>query len=140
MKKFDLDCLLYRFYVYRNKTTQLTIMDVDFPSVNPNYILTIAAHFRTRQDIQMSIVAYNSAMSYVKDYVAEFCRCDFELDHLFGTKKFLEKIDYKLPEAKMLVEGPIDEPVLGYVYFQMKTNKKDFFQFLDKHLVPSKSF
>lgn len=71
--------------------------------------------------------------------MAEFFRCDFELAHLFGTKKFLAKIDYKPPEAKILAEGPIDEPMLGYVYLENKTNKKDFFRFLDKHLVPSKA-
>ena len=83
----------------------------------------------------MSMAAYSVAICYLKDYVAEFCRCEFELDHLFEIEQFLAKIDYKMPEAEILVEGPIYEPVLGYVYLQ----KKDFFHFLDKHLVPSKA-
>ena len=78
----------------------------------------------------MSIVAYNAAMNYLKDYVAEFCRCNFELAHLFGTEKFLAKIDYKLLEAEILAEGPINEPMLGYIYLQKKTNKKEFFRVL----------
>lgn len=40
---------------------------------------------------------------------------------------------------EILAEGQIDEPMLGYVYMQRKTNKKDFFEVLDKHLVPSKA-
>ena len=77
-------------------------------------------------------------MNFLKNYVVEFCRCDFELAHLFGTEKLLEKNNYKLLEAKFLAEGRIEEPVLKYVYLQKKTNKKDFFQVLYKHPVPTK--
>lgn len=86
----------------------------------------------------MSIAAYSVAMNYLKDYVVGFCRCDYKLAHLFRTEKFLAKLDYKLPEVELLAEGPINESVLGYVYFQKKTKTKDFFRVLDKHLVPSK--
>lgn len=58
--------------------------------------------------------------------------------YLFGTEKYLAKIDFVLPEAELLAEGPIDEPVLGFVHKQQKWNKKDFFRVLDKHLVPTK--
>ena len=75
----------------------------------------------------MSIDAYSVTMNYLQDYVAEFCRCDFELAHLFGTEYFLANIDYKLPKVEILAEGPIDEPVLGYVYMKKKANKKDLF-------------
>ena len=77
-------------------------------------------------------------MNYLKEYFSEFCRCDFELAHLFGTKKLLAKIDYKLPEAETLAEPPIDELVQGYVYLQKNTNKKDFFWVLDKNLIPTR--
>ena len=60
-------------------------MDADFPSINPNDILTIVAHFRTRQNDQMNITTYSAAMNYLKDYVTELCQCDFKLAHLFGT-------------------------------------------------------
>lgn len=93
-----------------------------------------------RQNDQINIVAYISAMNYLKDYVIQFCKCDFKSDHPFGTKKFLAKVDLKLPEAEILAERPIDEHGLGYVYLQKKTNKKDFFRVLDKHLDRPKAF
>ena len=70
--------------------------------------------------------AYHAALSFLKDNVAEFCRCDYELAHLFGTEDFVAKIDYVLLEAKLLAGGPIHEPVLGFVNTTKKTNKKDF--------------
>ena len=97
-----------------------------------------AAHLRSCQNDQMSIVAYTTVMNFLKDYVVEFCRSYFELVRLFGTKKLLGKIDYKLLEAKILLEGHVEEPELGYVYLQRKTNKKYFFRVLDINLVPSK--
>ena len=88
---------------------------------------------------KLSIRAYHIVLSFLKDYVVELCRCDFELAHLFGTKKFLAKIYFKLLEEEILDEGPIDESVLGFIYMQKKTNYKDFLRVLDKHLVPSKA-
>lgn len=76
-------------------------------------------------------------MNFLKDYVVEFYRCDFELSALFETEKLLAKIDYKLSEAEILAEGPIDKHVLGYVYLQKNNNKKDNFRIIDKHLVPT---
>ena len=61
-------------------------------------------------------------MNYLKDYVVEFCRCDFEVAHLIRTEKLLEKIDCKLPEAEILAEEPINEPILGDIYLEKKTN------------------
>lgn len=63
-------------------------------------------------------------MNYLKDYVAEFYRCDFQLAYLFKTKTFLAMINYKLPEADILAEGAINEPVLGYVYFKKEYKEK----------------
>lgn len=83
--------------------------------------------------------AYNAALNFLKGYVAEFCRCDYELAHLFGTANFLAKIEITLPESNLLAKGPIDEPVLGFVYKPKKSSKKDFFWVLDKHLVPTKA-
>ena len=57
--KFDLNWLVHRYCIFQNKSKQITITDVDFPSINPNDILTIVAHFRTRQNDQMSITAYS---------------------------------------------------------------------------------
>lgn len=122
LTKFDLNCMLYRYYIYRKKSTQLIITDTEFPTINPNDILTIFAHLRSHQNDETNIGAYNVALSFLKDYVAEFSRCDFELAHLFETEKFLANIDFNLPEAELLAEGRIDEPVLGYVYLQKKTN------------------
>lgn len=124
--KLDFDCLLHRFYVYRNQTTLLTILDTDFPVINPNDILIFVAHLRTCQQSQMSTTVNSDSMSYLKDRVAEFCRCDFELVHFFGNEKFLAKIDFKLTEEDILEKGPIDEPVFGYLYLQKNTNMKDF--------------
>ena len=56
---------------------------------------------------------------------------------MFGTEKVLAKISCELPEAQFLAEGPIEELKLGYIYLIKKTNKKEFFQVLDKNLVAS---
>ena len=61
------------------------------------------------------------------------------LAHLYGTEDFIAKITFVLPEAELLEEGPIDDPVLGFVYTTRKTNKKEFFCVLDKHLVSTKA-
>ena len=90
------------------------------------------------QDDDLSMGSYHAALSFLKDYVAEFCRCDFELAHLIRTEKYLVKIDFNLVEAEIMAEGPINEPVLGFVYLQRKTNKKYLCRVLDKHLVPTK--
>lgn len=86
----------------------------------------------------MRITPYSVIMNFIKNYVAEFCQCDFNFTHVFGTEKILAKINYELPEAQVLVKRPIEEPNLGYVYLKKKTNKRDFFRVLEKHLVPSK--
>ena len=83
--------------------------------------------------------AYHAALSFLKDYVAEFFRCDYELAHLYETEDFVAKIDFVLTEAELLANGPIDDPVLGFVYTTKKANKKDFSLVLDKHPVPTKS-
>ena len=72
--------------------------------------------------------AYHAALSFLKDYVAEFCRCDYELTHLYGTEDCVVKIDFVLTEAELLADGPIDDPVLGFVNTTRNTNK-DFFSF-----------
>lgn len=33
--KFDLNCMLYRYYISRNKKATLTLTDAHFPSINP---------------------------------------------------------------------------------------------------------
>ena len=137
LTKFQLNCVLFRYYIFRNKPTQYTITDVDFPAINLNDILPIATHLQSHQNDSVSMGAYHTALSFLKDYVAQLW-CDYELAHLFGTENFLAKIDYVLPEVDLLTEGPIDETMLGFVYKQRKTNKKDFFRVLDEHLVPTK--
>lgn len=47
-----------------------------------------------------------------------------EFAHIFKTEIFLAKITNELPEAQILVEGPTEEPGLGYLYLKKKTNKK----------------
>ena len=101
--------ILHMYCIYWYKSKYITITDADFPAINLNGILMIVAHFRTHQNDQMSITAYSVAMNFLKDEFDEVCRCDSELAHLFRTKKILAKINYKLPEAKIMAEGPIDE-------------------------------
>lgn len=138
LTNFNMNCVLFRYYILQNKPTSYTISDADFPAVNPNDILTIDAHFWNNQDNDLSMGGYHASLGFLKDYVVEFCRCDYELAYLFGTKKYLAKINFVLPEVELLAKGPIDEHVLGYVYKQQKSNKKDFFRFFDKLLVPTK--
>ena len=66
---------------------------------------------------------FHAALSFLKDYVMKFCRCDFELAHLYGTEDFVAKITFILPEAELLEDGPIDDPVLGIFYTARNTNK-----------------
>ena len=115
LTKFDLNCVLFR-YILWNKPTQYTISDADFHEINPNDILTIFSHLRNHQTNDLGIGAYHATLSFLKDYVAKLCRCDYKLAHLFGTKNFLAKIDFVLQEVELLAEGPIDEPVLGFVF------------------------
>ena len=60
-------------------------MDAKFPSINPNDILTIAAHLRDCQANFLSIGAYSIAMNFLKDYVVKFYRPDITFANLFGT-------------------------------------------------------
>lgn len=137
--KFELNCPLFQFHIFRNRPIPWTLTDADFPSMNPNNILTLAAYFRENQRDDLSMGAYHVALSFLKDYVAEFSRRDFEVAHLYGTEQFVLKIDFILPEAELLADGPIEEHVLAFVYTTRKTNKKDCFRVLDKHLVPTKA-
>ena len=110
LTKFELNCVLYRYHIFRNKLIQKTITDADLPTINPNDILTIVAHFRSIQSDDLSMGAYHAALSFLKDYVAEFCRWDFELAYLFGIEKYFAKIlvlsiDFKLPKAENLGRG-----------------------------------
>lgn len=136
---FELNDVLFRYHMFQNKPIQCTISDAEFPPINPNDILTIVAHFRSHQVDDLSMGAYDVTLSFLKDYVVEFRRCDFELAHLFRTEKHLAKIDFKLPKVEILAEGFIDELVLEFVHLQRKINKRDFFHVLDKHLVPTKA-
>ena len=70
LTKFDLNYVLFRYYILQNKPTPYTISDADFPTVNPNDILTIVAHFRNHQDNDLSMGGYHAAFSFLKDYVA----------------------------------------------------------------------
>ena len=98
--KFELNCTLFRFHLLRNKATPKTVTDADFPSMNPIDILTLAAYFKEYQKDDISMGAYHSALSFLKDYVAEFCRCDYERAHLYGTKQLVAKTDFVLPEVE----------------------------------------
>ena len=60
--------------------------------------------------------AYHATLSFLKDYIAEFCRRDYELAHLYGTEQYVAKIDFVLSKAELLADGPIEEPVLGFVH------------------------
>ena len=130
---------MFRYNIFRNKPIQKTITDADFPAINPNDILTNVAHFWSIQSNDLSIGAYHSALSFLNNYVAEFYKCDYELAHMFEIEKFLAKINFRLPKVEILAEGPIDEPVLGFVFHQRKTNQNDFFRVQDKHLFPTKT-
>lgn len=106
--KFGLNCMMYKYYVSRDKEATITHTDVDFPSINPNDILTIVAYLRECQTNHSSIRAYSVAINFLKDFVVEFCRPDIEFAQLFGTENVLVKITYELPEAQILAEGPIE--------------------------------
>ena len=136
--KFDLDCLLYRYYVSSNKESTILITDVDFPSINLNDILTIIVHLKDRQSNESSIGPFNIAISFLKDYISKYCRADVEFAHLFRTENLLARNSTELPEAQILTKGPIKEPEFGFVYLKKKINQKEFSRVLDKQLVPTK--
>lgn len=85
LRKFGQDCILYYYYAFRNSQVKIKILDIDFPYINPNDILVIAAHLKERQTSQFSTRAYNSALNYLKDFVAEFGRSNIDFSHLFKT-------------------------------------------------------
>lgn len=127
LNKFDRNCLLYKYFVSWNKEATITITDADFPSLNPNNILTIATRLKDRQSNESSIGAFNTSLSFLKDYVTEFCRTNVEFSHLFGTENLLAKICIEHPEAQILAECHIEEPEVGFVYLKKKINRKEFF-------------
>ena len=97
LTKFELNCVLFRYHIFRNKPIQKIITDADFPTINLYDILTIVSHFRSIQSDNLSMGSYHAALGFLKDYVAEFFRCDFELAPLFGAEKYLAKFNLKLP-------------------------------------------
>lgn len=97
--KFDLNFMMYRYYISRNKESTITITDVDFPSFNPNDLLTIVTHFQDHQWSETSFGSYNTARNFLEDYIVEFFKSGIEFSHLFGTESILEKITTELPKA-----------------------------------------
>ena len=94
-----LNHMLYKYYVSQNKESTITLMDADFLSIKPNYILTIVAHFHNRQSSNSSIISYSVAINFLKDYVAGFYRSDIEFARLFGIESVLAKLTFELPKA-----------------------------------------
>ena len=125
--KFDLNCMLYKYHISWKKEATITITDANFPSINLNDILITTAHYRSRQNDQLSIRAYSVVINLLKDYVSKFYRSDIEFAHVFRIENMLAKISCELLEAQILSEGPIEEPELGYIYMRKKTNRKDFY-------------
>lgn len=89
LSKFDINCLLYKYFVSRNNEATITITDVYFPSIDPNDILTIVDHLKDIQSSESSIRAFNTALRFLKDHVAQYCRTDVKFPHLFETKNLL---------------------------------------------------
>lgn len=88
LKKFDLNFILYYYYIYQNTQDKIKISDVDFPSINPNDILVIVAHLKDLQTYEFSIGAYKSNVNYLKDYVANFETSDMSSPTCSEQTKF----------------------------------------------------
>ena len=46
LRKFDIGYILYYYYIYQNTQDKIKISNADFPSINMNDILVIAAHLK----------------------------------------------------------------------------------------------
>lgn len=74
LNKFDLDCILYQYFITRNTQKNIKISGVDFPTINPNDVLVIVAHLKDKQTSELDVRAYNVALNFLKDYIAEVGR------------------------------------------------------------------
>ena len=74
LNKFDLDCILYQYFITQNTQKNIKISGVDFPTINPNDVLVIVAHLKDKQTSELDIRAYNVALNFLKDYIAEVGR------------------------------------------------------------------
>ncbi|CAI9296954.1 unnamed protein product [Lactuca saligna] len=66
-----------------------------YECTNPNGI----AHLQDLQTNETSIGAYNSTISFLKDYITGFCRSSVEFGHLFGIENHLANITIELPRT-----------------------------------------
>lgn len=133
--KFGQKGFLHNYYIFRNSKKSLRISDADFPTINPNDLLMIAAHLKGKYDSETSIGAFTIALNFLKDYIVEFGRSNVEFDPIFRTDKLLAPIDTSLEEIDLLDEGPISEAKLGYIYKKKISKNKEFFRSVEKHLV-----
>lgn len=70
----------------------------------------------TRETSNVTIGAYTDAVNFLKDYIAVFCRSDFDFAPFFGIDKLLDLINIELAEVELLDEGPIGDPEVGFVF------------------------
>ena len=68
--KYELNCPLFRFHIFRNRPIPQTLTDADFPSMNLNNILTLAAYFIENQRDDRRMGVEHVALTFLKDYVA----------------------------------------------------------------------
>lgn len=64
--KFGKKCFLHNYYIFRNSKKSLRISDADFPTINPNDLLMIAAHLKGKSDSETSIGAFTIALNFSK--------------------------------------------------------------------------
>lgn len=89
LNKFGLKCKLHYFYIHRSSERKLKFLDADFPTVNPNDVLVLTDLFQQNKESDLTISTYQTALMFLRDYVAEFSTMDVELSPLFKTKNSL---------------------------------------------------
>lgn len=140
LSKFGQDSLLYNYYIIQNSQKKFTILDDNFPTINPNDVLMIMAHLKDKQDSETSIGAYIVALKFLKDYIAKFGRSDVEFAPLFKTENLLALVDTKMEKIDLLNKCLFPEPELGYIYKRKNSEKKKLFRDRQKHLVHTSVF
>ena len=102
--------LLENQYIVQNTQKKITILDVNFPTINLNDVVVIVAYIKDKHDCELGIRAYNTSLNFLKHYIVEFGHSDIEFASLFKTDKLLTPINTELEEIDLLSEAPITDP------------------------------
>ncbi|KAL4573707.1 hypothetical protein LXL04_020522 [Taraxacum kok-saghyz] len=115
------------FDIIRADKSEQQISEADFLNLNPSDIFTIARHFEEQRfRTHTATSPYLAALYFLRDYVAEIGRFDFELFEMFWNTP-PNPPDLTLPSFKGRLTGPTNEPELGFIFHIKGKDKLGFF-------------